>query len=88
MPRFARGGIIPEPTLLYGLRSQRPYAIAGERGPELVSPIKPGLGSLSVVNNFNISQMVVREEADIDRISKLLYDKIQASTRGRGYHGI
>ncbi|MBT9145570.1 MAG: hypothetical protein DDT42_01443 [candidate division WS2 bacterium] len=88
LPRFAKGGIIPEPTLLYGLRSQRPYAIAGERGPELVSPIKPGLGSLSVVNNFNISQLVVREEADIDRISKLLYDKIQASTRGRGYHGI
>ncbi len=36
---FQHGGIIPEPTLLYGLRSMRPYAIAGEAGPERVSPM-------------------------------------------------
>lgn len=35
---FAHGGVIPEPTLLYGLKSMRPYAIAGEAGPERVVP--------------------------------------------------
>ncbi len=39
LPKFANGGLIPEPTLLYGMRSMRPYAIAGERGPEVVSPM-------------------------------------------------
>jgi len=38
IPGYAKGGPINEPTLLYGLRSMRPYAIAGERGPETVSP--------------------------------------------------
>lgn len=35
---YQHGGLIPEPTLLYGLRSMRPYAIAGVAGPERVEP--------------------------------------------------
>lgn len=65
LPKFEHGGLITEPTLLYGLRSQRPYAIAGEKGTEVVSP----LGGTTI----NISQMVVREEADIYRIARELY---------------
>jgi len=38
LPGFAEGGMITEPTLLYGLKSQKPYAIAGEKGPEMVGP--------------------------------------------------
>ncbi len=37
--KMAHGGVINEPTLLYGLRSMRPYAVAGENGPERVSPM-------------------------------------------------
>ncbi|KKL72010.1 hypothetical protein LCGC14_2089170, partial [marine sediment metagenome] len=39
LPGFAHGGIIPEPTLLTSLRTMRPYAIAGERGPEPVGAV-------------------------------------------------
>jgi TP901 family phage tail tape measure protein len=35
---YQHGGVIDEPTLLYGLSSRRTYAIAGERGREFVSP--------------------------------------------------
>jgi len=34
---YANGGPILEPTLLYGLKSHKPYALAGESGPEYVS---------------------------------------------------
>jgi hypothetical protein len=32
------GGVIPEPTLLYGLQSRKPYGIAGETAPEYIVP--------------------------------------------------
>ena len=35
---YQHGGMIREPTLLYGMKSMRPYAVAGERGPERISP--------------------------------------------------
>lgn len=35
---YASGGPIPKPTLLVGVDDLRPYAIAGERGPERVVP--------------------------------------------------
>jgi len=76
LPKFAKGGIIPEPTLLYGLKSMRPYAIAGEKGPEVVSPSGAG-----VVNNFNIGELAVREEADIARIARELYRMQQSKAR-------
>lgn len=38
---YQHGGPIPEPTLLYGLMSKRPYALAGEAGKEYISPVSP-----------------------------------------------
>jgi hypothetical protein len=67
LPKFAEGGVIPEPTLLYGLKTKRPYGIAGEAGREFITP------SGGITNNFNISELVVREEADIHRIARELY---------------
>ncbi len=49
MPKFQHGGVIPEPTLLYGLRSQRPYAIAGEAGPERVMPSGGGQQMMTLI---------------------------------------
>lgn len=76
---YANGGPIPEPTLLYGLRSQKPYAIAGESGPEKVSPA--GQAGTTINNQFSIAQLVVREEADVDRIAERLYHMQQLRTR-------
>lgn len=41
-------------------------------------------GGQSVENNFNISQLVVREEADIDRIAKKLYEMGKQRNRAVG----
>jgi TP901 family phage tail tape measure protein len=76
---WANGGTIAEPTLLYGLKSQRPYAIAGEAGPERVTP--EGQGGTTVNNHFAIAQLVVREEADINRIAEKLYRMQSLRTR-------
>jgi hypothetical protein len=52
LPQFAQGGVIPEPTLLYGLKSQRAYAMAGEAGTEYVTP--KGGGSVTIeILDFN-----------------------------------
>ena len=68
IPEWQHGGLITEPTLLYGLRSRRPYAVAGEKGPEWVGPAG------SIINNFNIRQMVVRSDDDIYRIAQALHE--------------
>jgi len=65
LPTFDKGGTIPESTLLYGLKSMRPYATAKQG--ETISPATQG-----ITNHFNISQLVVREEADIGRIAREL----------------
>lgn len=67
LPGFAEGGTISEPTLLYGLRSQRPYAIAGEAGVEHVVPAG---GSAGIT--INVAQLHVREEADVERVAREL----------------
>jgi len=64
---YDKGGLITEPTLLYGLKSLKPYAIAGKRGTEVVSP-----SGGTITNNFNIAELVVREEADVRRIAREL----------------
>jgi TP901 family phage tail tape measure protein len=71
LPKFAGGGWIDEPTLLYGLKSQRPYAIAGEAGRERISP-EGKMGS-TVANNYFQGPWFIREEADIKRIARELY---------------
>ena len=83
-PTYATGGIIPEPTLLYGMKSQRAYAIAGEAGPERVSPMGTGGGGNNT-NNFNIASLVVREQADVERIAQELYrlERLRGFAYGR-----
>lgn len=79
---YQHGGPIDEPTLLYGLRSMKPYAIAGDRGPERVSP-----AGASIEQNFNIASLVVREEADVRRIAKELFNLEQRGRRSVGLSG-
>jgi len=78
VPEFQKGGLIREPTLLYGMKSMRPYATA-EAG-ERVSPAGAG-----ITNTFNISQLIVREEADIQRIARELQRLQQIKGRQLGY---
>jgi len=49
MPRMAKGGIIPKKTLLVDARTKKPYALAGEKGPEAVVPLKKESGMHSVI---------------------------------------
>jgi len=73
LPGYASGGMIPEPTLLTSLRTMRPYAIAGEAGPERVGPAG---------NVFNITfpNMVIRDDRDIDKIGDMLVSRMQLRT--------
>jgi len=66
LPGLAGGGLITEPTLLYGLRSQRPYAVAGEAGAEAIGKVG------DTYYNYNVSfpNAVVRDEMDITKISQ------------------
>jgi uncharacterized protein YukE len=74
---FAGGGDIIEPTALYGLKSQRVYAVAGEAGVEHVGPgslensRSGGGGNLTI----NVAELHVREEADVDKVAEALYRK-------------
>ena len=77
---YAQGGMITEPTLLSSLRTGKPYGIAGEAGPER---IVPG-GGQTITNNFQIAQLVVREDADVPRIARELYVMQQQRARGAG----
>jgi hypothetical protein len=43
-----------------------------------------GKGEARIENNFQIAQLVVREEADIDRIAQKLYEKQKRTNRGGG----
>lgn len=73
---FAQGGLIDEPTLMYGMRSGR-YSLAGEAGPEYITPADRAPAGVTV----NVSQLVVREEADVRRIAEELAWMIQYRTR-------
>lgn len=83
IPLLAEGGEI----------TQKGHAIVGEAGPELlelpqgakVKPLTPldnnkGVAT-EVNNNFNIANLVVREEADIKKIAREL-KKLQDNKRG------
>lgn len=62
--RMAAGGVIPEPSYISSLATGKPYAIAGEAGPEIVAPMHGG-GDLylqvsvggRVLEDFTISVM-------------------------------
>lgn len=61
--RFAEGGWIDEPTLMYGMKSGR-YSLAGEKGPEYISPS----GGQGITVNVNYPQ--VRGDDDIRRLKE------------------
>jgi soluble cytochrome b562 len=80
IPLLAEGGEI----------TQKGHAIVGEAGPELlelpqgakVKPLDDNKGlATEVNNNFNIANLVVREEADVKKIARELY-KLQNNKRG------
>jgi len=71
LPSFAAGGIVTEPTL----------AMLGERGPEAVVPLT-GAGAAGIV--INIAELVVREEADVDRIAMALERRLRTKMALQG----
>jgi len=75
---MASGGLVTRPTL----------AMLGENyQPELVVPLsnmRNVLGQGNTTNQFNISQLVVREEADIRRIAQELYRMQESKVRALG----
>ena len=79
--RYEKGGSILEPTLLYGLKSKRAYAIAGEAGRESVVPT--GGGTTIYINN-----PVVREEQDIDRLAHRLGQVLYRQRQMTGSFGV
>jgi len=69
--KMGRGGIISEPTLLYGLRSMRPYAVAGESGREVVSPMGGGgYGTADI-------RIYLGDERLVDILGQKLTDRIR-----------
>ncbi|MBT9164027.1 MAG: hypothetical protein DDT23_00016 [candidate division WS2 bacterium] len=66
LPKFAHGGLITEPTLLYGLRSKRPYAVAGESGPERISPITNYAGA-TYITHLHIGTLIA-DEAGLEKL--------------------
>jgi len=70
IPQLASGGIVTKPTI----------ALIGEAGPEAVVPLNnQGIGGYII-----IKQMIVREEADIDKISQQLASKVMQAQKYRG----
>ncbi len=75
---YAQGGPIEEPTLLTRLRDMKPYAVAGESGPERVVAGRGG-GVVITGNNF-----YVRKDSDIDKIAEAIVGKIRLQQGLRG----
>lgn len=69
-PHFA-GGLITEPTLLTRLRDMVPYGTMAEKRPEWIVPTT-GAGQ-AITNNFNIAQLIVREQADVRKVARELF---------------
>ncbi|WP_206706328.1 hypothetical protein [Anoxybacillus flavithermus] len=68
------------------------YAIVGEQGPELVqlprgSKVYPNSETQAMLGGtiaINIQNMTVRNDTDIEKISRELYTLIERSKRSRG----
>lgn len=80
---FAGGGLIPEPTLLYGLRSRRPYGVAGEDGVERIVP-GGGIGGRGLVVNVYNAGSVITERDLVSRIREALLE-MQSSNVSLGW---
>ena len=80
IPKLGAGALITKPML----------GILGEKGPEIVLPLQGSgspLGGDNVTNNnfsFPIANLVVREEADIKRIARELYNLQRINARAAG----
>lgn len=68
MPEYQYGGVVP------GAPGQ-PVPVLAHAG-EVISPA----GQAGITNNFNISQLVVREEADVKKVARQLYIMQQLRT--------
>ncbi len=84
LPEFKHGTMITEPTLLSSLRTGRPQGIAGEAGPERLLGVAETRGGGMVTNNFNIANLIVREEADVQKIARHLFRLQQDKSRALG----
>lgn len=98
---FAKGGIMNSATEF--ARSSDTSYIGGEAGREAILPLEGKhmvpfadavasridnkSGETKVENNFNISQLVVREEADVRRIAVELEKQQKMTNRNRGVYG-
>lgn len=100
VPKFdikwnAKGGIFKQPTIFGASNGQ--LQGAGEAGPEAVIPLNAktlgdiGKGIFDAMNinggnggDIIVQQMVVREEADIKKVSRELYNLHEQRRRGRG----
>jgi len=69
---MAGGGEISEPTLLYGLKSMKPYAIAGEAGTEYV-----GKAGNTYIYHVSFPGAIIREEQDLDKLSEIVSRKLR-----------
>ena len=71
LQQFGHGGLIEEPTLLTSMRTMKPYAVAGEAGPERISP----MGTEQM--------MTIIQELDGKRISKTIMPYVVGEIRLR-----
>ena len=79
---YAKGGPIPEPTLLTSLRTMKPYAIAGEAGPEAIVPLNRWNRGGGNVYNINISAgAFVGDRAGADQFADFIIDSLRTKQR-------
>jgi TP901 family phage tail tape measure protein len=71
--KYADGGDILEPTLLYGMNSKSIYALAGEAGPERVVPGNGQSINITLVNP------IIRERQDINATGRQIVDALRAA---------
>ena len=80
IPLLAAGGRIKQPG----------YVIVGDEGPELLhlprgAEVRPSTEPVLIQNIFEIAELIVREEADIQKIAKNLLSLQRSKQRGLGY---
>lgn len=80
---YDKGGIFNSPTII-GIGEKRPEFVGAlDDLRKIVREESNNIGG-SINNNFNIASLVVREEADIKRISRELYNLQQSKLRAKG----
>jgi len=73
IPRMAKGGMITEPTLMYGLASKRFTGLAGEAGPEMVSPMGEGYRTANItleIDGRTLARIIGQPLVDEIRITQ------------------